>query len=363
VAAGELTKGSKTFYKIVLPWDVETLTLTATPEDELGYIRMGGTVIRGTYTIDMSEANYLSLQCTVYAEDHKTSQVYNLRIEQPADTRSNADPKLAYFVNCGDYNVGTLSDGDQFGIYNGITEQIYDIDPVTGKKWGLVDTVSSPLRNGVAGNPGMTDTVFTDNTWAFETNSSLSDTSPKTATNRYTKNQYENGMARNLNYNFELPNGKYTVEVYFTDPWGCSKNPTLSLEGQTVLEDIAMDQAVTAETEVTDGELNLSVTTPDDTLCINLCYIKIYLPEEPKATPKPTATPVPTKAPEPTEAPTEAPTEDTLNEAPAEDSSSDSQTASTTKKSGSALPWVAGGAVVIGAVAGALAYFFKKKKK
>lgn len=365
VDAGELIKVSKTFYKIVLPWDVETLTLTAAPADEFGYIRMGGSVIRDTYTIDMSEANYLSLQCTVYAEDHKTTSVYNLRIEQPAENRSNADPKLAYFVNCGDYNVGTLSEGDLFGIYNGVTEQIYDIDPVTGKKWGLVDSVSSPLRNGVAGNPGMTDTVFTDNTWALETNSSLSDASPKTATNRYTKNQYENGMARTLNYNFELPNGKYTVEVYFTDPWGCSKNPTLSLEGQTVLENIAMDKAVTAETEVTDGELNLSVTTPDATLCINLCYIKIYLPEEAKATPKPTATPAPTEGPEPTVAPTEATEpDDSLTEAPAEDTDSENQAASTDSvKKSSALPWVAGGAVVIGAITGILAYFLKKRKK
>lgn len=350
--AGELTKVSKTFYKLVLPWEVETLTLTATPEDHLGYIRMNGSVIRGTYSIDMTQVNYLSVQCTVYGEDHKTSQVYNLRIEQPADNRTNADPKLAYFVNCGDYNVASLSEGDLFGIYNGVTEQIYDVDPVTGKKWGLVDTVSSPLRNGTASNPGMTDAVFTDNTWAFETNSGLSDTSPKTATNRYTKNQYENGMARNLNYNFELPNGKYTVEVYFTDPWGCSKNPTLSLEGQPVLKNIAMNQAVTAEVTVEDGELNLAVTAPDSTLCINLCYIKIYLPKEAEATPTPkaTATPVPT-------------------EAPAEDTSSDSQTASadtntdTAKKSGSTLPWLAGGAVVIGAVAGVLTYIFKRKKK
>ena len=361
--AGELTKVSKTFYKLILPWDVESLTLTATPEDKLGYIRMNGSVIRGTYTIDMSQTNYLSVQCTVYGEDHKSYQVYNLRIEQPADNRTNADPELAYFVNCGDYNVATLSEGDLFGIYNGVTEQIYGLDPVTGKSWGLVDDVSSPLRNGVASNPGMTDAVFTDNTWAFETNSSLSDVSPKTATNRYTKNQYENGMARNLSYSFELPKGKYTVEVYFTDPWGCSKNPTLSLNGQPVLENISMDQAVTTEVMVEDGELNLAITAPDSTLCINLCYIKIYMPEDAVATPtpKPTATPVP----EPTVAPTDVPKAPFSDDA---DSSTDIPTGIDTAdnssgKKASALPLVAGGAVVIGALAGVLTYFFKKKKK
>ena len=357
--AGELTEVSKTFYKLVLPADVTTLTLTATPEDEFGYIRVNGSVVRDTYTVDMTQSNYLSLAYTVYAEDHKTYAVYNIRIEQPADNRVNTDPSLAYFVNCGDYDVATLSDGDLFGIYNGVTEQIYDIDPVTGKKWGLVDTVSSPLRNGTAANPGMTDAVFTDNTWAFETNSSLSDASPKTATNRYTKNQYENGMARTLNYKFELPAGKYTVELYFTDPWGCSKNPIVSLEGHKVLKDVAMNKAVTAEVLVEDGELDLEITSPNATLCLNLCYIKIYLPEDAVATPtpEPTATPVPTKAPEPTTAPAEAPAEDNTSD------SADAPANNDTVKNGSALPWVAGGAVVIGAIAGALTYFFKKKKK
>ena len=104
-----------------------------------------------------------------------------------------------------------------------------------------------------------------------------------------------------------------------------------------------------------DGELNLNITAPNETLCINLCYIKIYLPEDAKVTPAPTETPCPTETPEPTAAPTEAPVEPT--DAPSiTDTSADS-------KGGSALPLVAGGAAIIGAIAGALTYFFKKKKK
>jgi len=358
--AGELTKANNTFYELVLPEDVETLTLNLAPEDGFGYIRVNNSVIRGTHTVDMTKANFLTLEILVYGEDHKTSTGYLLRIEQPATNRTDVDPDLAYFVNCGDYDVTTLSDGDLFGIYNGVTEQIYGIDPVTGKKWGLVDTVSSPLKNGTASNPGMTNTVFTDNTWALETNSSLSDNSPKTATNRYTKNQYENGIARNLNYKFALPVGTYTVELYFTDPWNCSKNPIVSLEGHKVLKDVPMNKAVTAQVQVKDGELDLEITSPSATLCLNLCYIKIYLPEELKVTPtpEPTATPVPTEAPEPTVAPaepTESPAEPTIAPADA-NTSADS-------KNGSALPLVAGGVAVLGAIAGALTYFFKKKKK
>ena len=61
----------------------------------------------------------------------------------------------------------------------------------------------------------------------------------------------------------------------------------------------------------------------------------------------PDETDVPVQTEEPTEAPTEPIT-------PADGSDG---------KGNSALPLVAGGAVVIGAIAGALAYIFKKKKK
>lgn len=361
--AGKLTQDG-TSYKLVLPEDVETLTLTATPEDAFGYIRVNGSVVRDTYTIDMTVSNFLTLEYTVYGEDHETTATYTVSIEQPVTTRTNVDPALAYFVNCGDYDVTTLSDGDYFGIYNGITEQAYGTDPVTGKKWGIVDTISSPLKNGTATNAAMTNTVFTDNTWTFETNASLSDTSPKTATNRYTKNQYENGIARNLNYNFELPNGKYTVELYFTDPWNCSKNPTVALEGRQVLKNVAMNKAVTAAVQVNDGELNLAITAPTATLCINLCYIKIYLPKDQVITPtaEPTATPVPTKVPAETITPSEAPTESADPTAAPSDDNTDAPANTGTKKD-SPLPWMAGGAVVLGAIAGALTYFFKKKKK
>lgn len=387
--AGELTETTAedgtTAYKLVLPEDVETLVLTATPQDEYGYLRVNGSVVKDTYTIDMTANNFLTLEYTVYAEDHETTATYTVSIEQPVSNRTDVDYTLAYFVNCGDYDVTTLSEGDLFGIYNGVTEQVYGIDPVTGKKWGIVDTVSTPLKNGTANNAGMTNTVFTDNTWTFETNATLSDASPKTATNRYTKNQYENGIARNLNYSFELPNGKYTVELYFTDPWNCSKNPIVSLEGHQVLKNVAMNKAVTAEVEVTDGELNLAITSPTATLCLNLCYIKIYLPEDAIVTP----------APEPTVAPAETPadtansdnaTDDTTNSGNVSDNTTGNNDASndaagnnnasgdtannantsdstTSAKSGSALPWAAAGAVVIGAIAGIAAYFFKKKKK
>ena len=64
------------------------------------------------------------------------------------ESRTNVDSKLAYFVDCGDYDVTTLSAGDLFGQYNSVTDQAYQADVVTGKKWGIVDSVSNPLKNG-----------------------------------------------------------------------------------------------------------------------------------------------------------------------------------------------------------------------
>ena len=177
------------------------------------------------------------------------------------------------------------------------------------------------------------------------------------------------------------------MELYFTDPWNCSKNPIVSLEGKQVLKNVAVNKAVTAEVLVEDGELNLAITAPSATPCLNLCYIKIYLPKDavvtptPEPTVAPTATPAPTMAPSetltpaPTEMPetTEAPAEPTAapeaTEAPAEptadnsNSQSDDTSTSTGSKSGSSFPWVAGGAVIIGALVGVAAYFFKKKRK
>ena len=57
------------------------------------------------------------------------------------------DSSIVYFVDCGDYNVNTVSEGDQLGTHNSVTDQIYKEDPVTGYKWGIDDTVSKPLVN------------------------------------------------------------------------------------------------------------------------------------------------------------------------------------------------------------------------
>lgn len=175
----------------------------------------------------------------------------------------------AYFVDCGDYNTATVGEGDVLGRYNSVTEQVYGADPATGKSWGIVDTHAT----NIAGTPAAGTGIGTNSTWAYEYLTPYAD-HDKTATQRYTKNQYENDVARNLCYRFELPDGDYIIEVYFADPWNCSKNPTVAANGTAVLQNCETGKALqSAPVRVTGGSLTLEFTTSD--LCINLAYIRI----------------------------------------------------------------------------------------
>ncbi|MDE5548084.1 MAG: glycoside hydrolase family 127 protein, partial [Clostridia bacterium] len=150
---------------------------------------------------------------------------------------------VAYFVDCGDYNVNTVSEGDVLGKYQSVTEQVYGADAVTGKSWGIVATHPTNIAGACANGVG------TNSTWAYEFNAG--DGQDKTASNRYTKNQFESGVARNLHYKFELANGTYTVKVYFADPWNCSKNPTVSANGVSKISGAAVGEEVSFEVTVT----------------------------------------------------------------------------------------------------------------
>ncbi len=185
------------------------------------------------------------------------------------------DKNVAYFVDCGDHNTYTLSDGDLFGVYNSVTEQLYGYDPVTGRKWGLIDNPTDRY-NGSA----ISGAIYTANTWAYETDPR--DGKPKTSTNRYTKNQYENGMERALDYAFELPNGKYEVEIGFSNPWNCSNlhrvYANLGLDGEVTLAEAynVSSGALRAAVEVKDGILTLNFRNNTQSgLAINVTYIKI----------------------------------------------------------------------------------------
>lgn len=186
---------------------------------------------------------------------------------------------VVYSVDCGDINPATFPEDGAAGTHNSVTDQVYGKDSKTGYSWGIDDTVSNPLTNGKPGVGG----AATDWTWPYEY--TTEDSATKTATNRYTKNQYEKGIeTRHLDYKFEIENGSYFVEVGFTDPWGCSKTPSVYVnydkaDKQVLAEEFDVAEnagVVTGKVEVTDGELTVNARgTGDSNKAINMTYITI----------------------------------------------------------------------------------------
>ncbi|MBP0972368.1 MAG: dockerin type I repeat-containing protein, partial [Oscillospiraceae bacterium] len=181
------------------------------------------------------------------------------------------DSDIAYFVDCGDQKTDTLTGRDKLGLYNCLTEQTYGVDEVSGYTWGIVDDTTDQY-NGASKSGG----IYTANTWPDENHAA--DGADKGSSFRYTKNQYENDIARHLDYSFELPNGTYSVEAAFADPWSCSKNPTIYAnygeKDQSVIgENCAIGTAIKGTAKVTNGKLTINARSEDK--AINLCYIII----------------------------------------------------------------------------------------
>lgn len=285
LVSAEADKGDLTFeedtIKVFLAKDDKEVGITFELEDDNGYITFDGKAFDETKAkkFDMGSVRKLSGTIRVYAEDFTTYKDYKLLIQKDYEK----DESVEYFVDCGDLNVTTVSSGDLLGKRNSVTEQAYGTDPVTGYKWGIVDSISTPLMNGSSNSTE--DAVYTDQTWPYE-NGGCVDGDSKMKTNRYTKNQFENGVAvRFLDYAFELDNGDYNVEVGFANPWNCSNNPNLyaNLDKEdevTIATHIGVGggKVVKGTVTVTDGELTLNARSDANdstTLAINIAYIKI----------------------------------------------------------------------------------------
>lgn len=196
-----------------------------------------------------------------------------------------ANDTLYYFVDCGDYNTATLTDGETFGIYNSVTEQAYGADATTGKNWGILDDYDftptlAPYDASYDGSLG----VRTPWSWANEWGTVGDDLIDVTETMRYTKNMTEEGKDRELKYKFELPDGTYSVEVGFYDLWNLSESPDIEANGTLVADEFSIaTNAVEGSTNkavfkgdvtVSGGALTLRFT--DEAACVNVSYIKVY---------------------------------------------------------------------------------------
>lgn len=254
--AGKLNyTGEENIYEMVLtiPQDVRERCIYNVNADEKEH-----SVLDVTFSSDVNGAESAKVCDFIYMEAITPLYEY--------------DSTIAYYVDCGDHNTSTVTGRDKLGLYNCVTEQLYGADEVTGKKWGLIDSAEDQY-NGSEKSKG----IYTANTWPDEANTA--DGADKSYSFRYTKNQYEANIERHLDYGFELPNGTYSIELCFVDPWGCSKNPIVyanyGKENERVIAKNAPTDrtVVTGNADVTDGELTLNFRSEDK--AINVCYIII----------------------------------------------------------------------------------------
>ncbi len=253
----KMSVGSNVFY-------TATLNYKGTDSMYEVYLHIPKSIVEGAVknTIDGAEKDRILVKI-----ESNTAGRPSARVVSTFNTLTRELKKggIAYFVDCGDYDPTTLSDGDSFGLYNSVTEQVYGADVGTGMQWGLVDNNAADIAGACQKGIG------TNSTWAYEFASG--DGTEKTLSNRYTKNQFESSVARNLHYKFEIPDGTYTVKMYFADPWNCSTNPNVSANGESKIQNGAIGEELSFNVTVTGGELTLDITTSDK--CINLCYITI----------------------------------------------------------------------------------------
>ena len=223
-------------------------------------------------TADGVEHNVLDVTFSADGTAEESAKVCDFLYMEAVTPLYDNDSSIAYFVDCGDHNTDTLSGRDKLGMCNSVTEQLYGADEVTGCVWGLIDDPTDQY-NGSGKSKG----IYTANTWPDEFHTAYG--ADKAKSYRYTKNQYENDIARHLDYGFSLPDGTYSVEMAFADPWGCSKEPTVYASSGTGKETAIITSAPTdgtavkGEAEVTGGKLKLSIRSEDK--AINVCYILI----------------------------------------------------------------------------------------
>lgn len=161
-----------------------------------------------------------------------------------------ANDNVLYLVNCGTPDATVVPDGYTLGLYQSNVDQEYAVDAETGLSWGHEPND----ENSVIVNGGSDATSITGS-YIYMADSNV------------TFVQDVSGFK----YKFQLPervNQDYVVTVGFQNPWS-ARNVDIKLEGETVEEDLNLTQSTLIEkeykVEVTDGELNLMVHSPDRT--------------------------------------------------------------------------------------------------
>lgn len=263
------------------------------------------------FTYNAPSAGKYQMQVFHSNEDLAGSHSYNIKIidkyavvevngesDSPVfQLAEDEDLKQYYFVDCGDHDPSTLSEGDAFGSLNSVTDQIYGEDPETGYSWGVL----MDEENGEKETPGEGSQVSSPDDKAVYTNyqkalsnaaGDLTDGKNKADTFRYAHNQSESGInPRYVAYKFELDPGIYSVTTGMSNTWGNASNPTVTLSAEGAA-DVAETYNVTGRQEKTmnidltqaqtneNGKVELTVKATSQDATIQMTYITITDPAE-----------------------------------------------------------------------------------
>lgn len=196
------------------------------------------------FTYDAPSEGKYQMQIFHSNEDLAGSHAYNIKVTDKyavidVNGRSaypvfnNTEPLVPedintyYFVDCGDHNPETLSEGDSLGINNSVTDQIYGEDSETGYKWGvrMLDPGEKETPGEGAGSNldyRNDKAVYTNYQKALSNSQdNLEDGQQKESTFRYAHSQDTAGInPRYVAYQFEIEPGLYDVTVGMSDTWG-----------------------------------------------------------------------------------------------------------------------------------------------
>lgn len=149
-----------------------------------------------------------------------------------------AGNKPVYFVDCGDHNPDTVSEGDLLGTHNSVTDQLYAADAKTKYFWGIVLEENGEQNLGWQGGSMVQSAsdkaVYTTYQRALSNSQTdLTDGKAKTETFRYAHGQ-DALSARYVSYKFELEPGTYDVTVCMGNTWNNAGSPKVTLTADGV---------------------------------------------------------------------------------------------------------------------------------
>lgn len=208
------TQPTKTTYYVGEELDTAGLELVKTYKDNTqASVAVSDCRLEG---FDSSKAGTKTVTVSYTEEGITVNTEFSVTV-QKRPIATSTDTTLAYFVDCGDFDPETTSEGDAVSRFQSVTDKIYGPDK-SGKSWGVVtsddgeEPISVPADTdaGRAGSLG----VYTTYQWAHERQ--INDTS-KEISFRYAHDQKVE--EKYIKYRFEVEPGEYQVTVGMGNCW------------------------------------------------------------------------------------------------------------------------------------------------